>query len=104
MTSDEAISAAFRAASREMARGMAPDKGGAYEAFLIQTGEYLDGSSQSWARLAEARPRITASQAEGMEMHAYIQILQATIGCLMALGHFPYLPRIDAEVVTEKLC
>ncbi len=105
MTPEQAISAAFRAASREMSRGMTTQKAQAYEAFLIQTSEHLDSAGKAWAGLAANRgPATTSNQAAGMEMHAYVQLLQATVGCLMALGHFPYLPRIDARDVTEKLC
>jgi len=36
-------------------------------------------------------------------MHAYHQIFQSAVTCLMALAHFPYLERIDAKTVQAKL-
>jgi len=87
-----------------MARGMLPNKAEAYQGFLVQSSNTLAEAAKALIMIARSRPTESSEVMASLEMHAYREILQGTIGALMALGHFPYLGNIDSEIVGEKLC
>ena len=89
---DEAITAAFRAASIVLRDE--PPRRNAFESFLIAASENLDNAGKAFAQIAAKRPELTASQAEALERYAYICCLEATISGILLLGHFPYLPSV----------
>lgn len=95
MTPDEAISAAFRASSRELAR--VPVRPDAYEAFLIKTSEHLDLAAQLLTRIASERENSNADTLTTLEQCGLREMLQATVSALLALGHYPYLKSINLE-------
>lgn len=104
MTPEEAISAAFRAASRGMAQGISPSKASAFEVFLVQANDSVKQTAKALTMVAKYRPDATTDeQIALLEMHAYNQTLQMAVTCLMALGHFPYLGNIDVSIVKDKL-
>ncbi|MEE8551580.1 MAG: hypothetical protein V3T08_10045 [Gemmatimonadota bacterium] len=95
MTPDEAISAAFRAASTELARtSVRPD---AYEGFLAATKEHLDLASQFFSKIAVHRDKAGYNAITTLEHQGLREILQATVSTLLALGHYPYLDRIHMD-------
>jgi hypothetical protein len=104
MTPEEAISTAFRAASKEIATGMTSKRAEAYQGFLTAASGYLNDAAKGLTMVANHRPNVSDSQMDALEMHAYHQVLQATITSLMALSHFPYLGNIESSIVREKLC
>ncbi len=103
MTPEQAVTEAFRAASRRVGLGVADRRSENYQALLIQTSEHLDGAAKAWTSIAQARPDTVEQDLEPIQLHAFVQILQATISCLLALAYFPYLRAIDGRRVTERL-
>lgn len=103
MTPEESISAAFRAASREMSRGMTANKAAAFQGFLVQTSQTLNETAKAFAAVSGLRPKGSAEDIARLEAYAYNQILQATISAIMALGHFPYLEGVDSRITEENL-
>lgn len=95
MTSDDAITAAFRAAAFELAKGLAPDRAAAFQEFLIQTGGHSDSTVQAWSHLAQARPTLTGRDSDRAEMRVYRELLNLTISAIMTLAHYPHLAKID---------
>ncbi len=103
MTPEESITAAFRAASGEMSKGMTANKAGAFHGFVVQASHTLNETAKAFAAVSELRPNGSTEDIARLEAYAYNQILQTTITVLMALGHFPYLDRISNRVVEENL-
>ena len=99
MTPDEIISAAFRAASKELSRS--PIRPDAYEGFMVATSEHLDQAAQFFSKIAEERNTASLDTLTALEHYGMREILQATVSALLALGHYPYLDRIqmDGEVL-----
>jgi hypothetical protein len=102
MTPIEALNCAVAATEKALENGLT--QGGAYQHFLIQSGERLDNAAQALTAVAMNRPHLRDRGVARFEMAAYFQILQAAISVLLALAHFPYLDRIDTKEVHEKLC
>lgn len=96
MTSDEAITSAFRAAAYELSKGLAPERAAAFQEFLVQTGGHADSTAQTWGHLAQARETLTGMQADRAEHVVYRELLNLTISAIMTLAHFPHLAKIDA--------
>ncbi len=104
LTPDEAISIAFRAASRGMAQGITPRKASAFEVFLVQVNDSTKQTAKAITMVAKYRPDATTKgQIAMLENHAFNQTLQTAINSLMLLGHFPYLDGLDAAAVKDKL-
>ncbi len=95
MSPDEAITAAYRAAAHEIARGLAPDRAAAFEGFMIETGGHAVAISESWSNLAMARPIMTPVCADSAEMRVYTDTLATAVSALLTLAHFPHLEKID---------
>lgn len=94
MTPDQAISAAFRAASQELARTFV--KAESYEGFLISSADHLDQAAQLLTKIAQERGVAQDQHAlTKLEHQGLREILQATVSTLLALGHYPYLKRVE---------
>ncbi len=98
MTPDEAITAVLRAAAREVAHGLAPERASAYDTFVEMNQEQADEAMQAWNYLVANRPRITSTEAARMEKDAYDAILKASVSSMLALAHFPFLDKIDFDI------
>lgn len=93
MTPDDAVTAVFKSAIREM--GRVPLKPAAYESFLITVSERLDQAAQRFAQIAKARGGEADDETLTMLEHAGLhEIMSATVAAMLALGHYPYLSRI----------
>lgn len=95
MTPDDAISAAFRAASKELDRQ--PVQVEAYETFLLNTSEHLDLAAQFLTQIAEKREAANDETLASLEQCGLREILQASVSGLLALAHYPYLNRITMQ-------
>ena len=99
MTPDDAICAAFRAASKEIAR--APVRPDAYEGFLVATSDHLDKAAKMLSNIAKFRGEGVDERAmASLEHIGLTEIMAATVSAMLALGHYPYLSRI---VLQEEL-
>lgn len=93
VTADQAITAAYRAASREFAREAA--RPAAYEAFLIATSDHLEKAAQVLTKIAVNREQSTSLAIRGLEAAGLREIMTASVSVLLALGHYPYLRRVE---------
>ena len=93
LTPEVVIAIVYRCVDRELARqGVKPDD---YEPYLQMTEQYNKLAHAAFIRTAQAREHADPETAKALEMQAYNTVLQTAISALMALGHFPYLSRIE---------
>lgn len=101
ITPSEAVTAAFRAAETELARGV---KTSDYDEWIQSVHEHLSMAGVAYTRVAEARPRVSDPQVmKTLEHDAYMAALRVAVAALLALGNFPVLRRISEPCPGEKL-
>ncbi len=100
ITPSEAITAAFRAADLELARGV---RSCDYDEWLQSLQGHLGMAGTAYARVAEARPRVDAGMMKLLEHEAYMAALRVAVAALLALGNFPVLRHIAEPCPGEKL-
>ena len=101
ITPSEAISAAFRAAETELARGV---KTSDYDEWLRSVHEHLGMAGVAYTRVAQARPVVDDMQTmKALEHEAYMAALRVAVAALLALGNFPVLRRISEPCPGEKV-
>ncbi len=100
ITPSEAITAAFRAAELELARGV---KTCDYDEWIQSVQGHLTAAGVAYARVAEARPRVDAATMKMLEHEAYMTALRVAVAALLALGNFPVLRHIAEPCPGEKL-
>lgn len=95
MTPDQAVSAAFRAAVKELSK--APPKVEAYGTFLAATGHRLERADRMFTTIAVKREELDEQTMAHLEHTGLHEVMAAAIAALMALAHYPYLSRIDLK-------
>ncbi len=100
ITPSEAVTAAFRAAEVELARG----RGGCgYDEWIQSMYHHLRVAGKAYTQVALARPTTDPPTMAALEHQAYMAILRVAVVALLTLGNFPVLRRITEPCPGEEL-
>ncbi len=100
ITPSEAITAAFRAAEVELARG---GGGCDYDEWIQSMHHHLRMAGRTYTQVALSRPTSDPPAMAILEHQAYVAALRVAVVALLTLGNFPVLRRITEPCPGEKL-
>ena len=102
ITADQALSAAFRAATRSLHVDPVKDAGAEYAEFLVHIREEAMGAEAKF-RNAEALRGTDPRAFMKAQQDAYLHALRFCVAALLGLGHFPFLEAVEIALPGERM-